>query len=279
MSTEMQHRTVLDADGVRIHAYVWEAEHPRALVHVLHGVGEHAQRYAPVAEMLRAAGFTVVADDHHGHGATGVEHRGLGRLGDRAIRGAIDAAETVTRAAHAEYPDLPVVLLGHSWGSFMAQKILARSAAHLDGVVLSGTSLALPGLTRQRDFNAPWAGEGATGLEWLSRDEDVQKQFAADPWCFDVDESPVWSFWESTAIAGFVPYRLDRDVPLLIQGGGDDSLGGERGPRLLGAAYRRWSRLSDVTTLVYPGARHEIYNETTREEILGDLVAWLTQRF
>ncbi|WP_029253321.1 alpha/beta hydrolase [Paraoerskovia marina] len=279
MSENPLHRTVLDADGVRIHTYTWEAEQPRALVHVLHGVGEHAQRYAPLARRLQDAGFTVVADDHRGHGATGVGHLGLGELGPRSIRGAIDAAETVSRAAHAAYPELPIVLLGHSWGSFMAQKIVARSGRHYAGLVLSGTSLALPGLTRQGNFNERWDADGAGGLEWLSRDESVQQAFEDDPWCFDVAEHPVWTFAESTAIAGFVPRSTGHDLPVLIQGGEHDAVGGSRGPRLLGRAYERWTGLSDVTVMLYPEARHEVYNEINRDEVLDDLVGWVTTRF
>lgn len=279
MSNAPQHRTVLDADGVRIHAYVWEADRPRAVVHILHGVGEHAQRYAPLARRLQDEGFTVVANDHRGHGATGEGDRGLGNLGPRAIRGAIDAAESVSRATHAAYPDLPLLLLGHSWGSFMAQKIVARSSRHFAGLILSGTSLGLPGLTRQGNFNAPWAGEGANGREWLSRDQATQQQFADDPWCFDVDDNPVWSFAESTALAGFVPGRMAHDLPVLIQGGDQDSVGGSRGSRLLAAAYQRWTGLTDVTTLMYPGARHEIFNETNRDDVQDDLVQWLRTRF
>ncbi|ROS74384.1 alpha/beta fold hydrolase [Cellulomonas sp. PhB143] len=276
--TTPRRRVVRDADGVAIHTATWDAPEPRAVVHVLHGVGEHSGRYARLAASLTAAGYTVVADDHRGHGRTGEGHLGVGVLGPGVNRAAIDAAETVSRAVHADAPDLPIVLLGHSWGSFLAQRIVDRSSAHYAGLVLSGSSLPLPGLTRNARFNARWAGPGSSGLEWLSRDPEVARAFAADPWCFDVGARPAFTLRESVALSG-LPSRRLHDLPVLVQGGSLDPVGGERGLRLLAAAYRRWSRLSDVTCLVYPQARHEVYNETNADEVVGDLVRWLRVRF
>ncbi|BDZ43525.1 hypothetical protein GCM10025865_28240 [Paraoerskovia sediminicola] len=272
-------RVVVDADGVSLHTWTWDADAPRAVVHIVHGVGEHARRYDHVAVRLVASGFTVVADDHRAHGATGAGHEGVGNLGRGTVRAALEGVGRVDRAIKADLPDTPLVLLGHSWGSFIAQTLVARSSAHYDGLVLSGSSLALPGLTRRAAYNAAWDGPEASGREWLSRDPEVGRAFADDPWCFDVGDEPPFSLRESLAISGAPPRRLDHDLPVLVHGGSEDPIGGERGQRLLAAAYERWTRLSDVTCLVYPGARHEIYNETNREQVLDDLVAWLDVRF
>ncbi|GIJ00464.1 alpha-beta hydrolase superfamily lysophospholipase [Sediminihabitans luteus] len=277
--TAYRERTVRDADGVDLHTYTWDAASPRAVVHVVHGVGEHALRYAELAQVLRDAGFTVVADDHRGHGATGLGHRGLAELGEGRNHAAIAGVDAVGRAIRAEQPDVPLVLLGHSWGSFIAQRIVARSSERYAGLVLSGSSLALPGLTRSSGFNRRWAGPGATGLEWLSRDPAVWERFAADPLTFDVAVTPAFSYLESLPLSGLTPRRLAHDLPVLVQGGELDPVGGARGLRALAWAYRRWTRLSDVTCHVYPGARHEVYNETNADEVVGDLVTWLTARF
>ncbi|RUR01850.1 alpha/beta fold hydrolase [Labedella endophytica] len=276
MSEAPETRTLVDAGGVTIWYYVWAAERPRGIVHIAHGAGEHAGRYGDLAADLVGAGFTVVADDHRGHGATGENHLGLGTLGDGTTRGAIRSVLHVGRTIAEENPGVPLVLLGHSWGSLMAQKIAAQDHPYA-ALVLSGTSLAVPGVINIGDLNKRWRGPTSTGLEWLSRDLAVGAAFAEDPRAFDIAQQPVWTAIQAFAFLGRPPKRM-RDLPVLIQGGSDDSLGGTRGMTLLRDAYVRRAKLSDVTLHIYPGARHEIYKETNRDEIVADLLAWLDTR-
>ena len=273
-ATVPETRTVVDADGVTIYYYVWSASAPKAVIHLNHGVGEHARRYAALAKDLNAAGYTVVGHDQRGHGQTGINHLGVGKLGERSIRAATDAAQFVGERIREENPDLPLVLLAHSWGSFMGQKIINRSTLY-DAVVLSGSSLAVPGVTATKNFNRKWKTATATGMEWLSRDESVWAAFAADEFNFDVSAKPAWTPMQAFVLLGRPPKTMPRDIPMLIQGGSDDPLGGTRGLTLLHKAYLKRAKLSDVTLRIYPGARHEIYNETNRDEIIGDLVRWL----
>src|SRR5690606_39236188 len=138
-------RTFVDAHGVTIHYYVWTADAPRAIVQVLHGVGEYATRYERFAQALASAGYTVYAQDHRGHGATGLEQwRGdrtkLGRLGPGGVRAAIAAIEQLTGIIRDENPHVPLVLFGHSLGSLFAQKLVDADAARYDAVVLSATA-------------------------------------------------------------------------------------------------------------------------------------------
>lgn len=274
MSQVPETRTLVDADGVTIWYYVWAAVSPRGIVHIAHGAGEHAGRYQQLASDLVGAGFTVIADDHRGHGATGENHLGLGRLGQGTTRGAIRSVLHVGRTIARENPGVPLVLLGHSWGSLMAQKIVAGEHPYA-ALVLSGTSLAVPGVINAGDLNKRWRGAGSTGLEWLSRDPAVGAAFAEDPRAFDIAQQPVWTAIQAFAFLGRPPRRMPRDLPVLIQGGSDDSLGGTRGMTLLRDAYLKRSKLSDVTLRIYEGARHEIYKETNRDEIVADLLAWL----
>lgn len=276
MSEAPETRTLVDADGVTIWYYVWAAEQPRGIVHIAHGAGEHAGRYQQLAADLVGAGFTVVADDHRGHGATGENHLGLGRLGQGTTRGAIRSVLHVGQTIADQNPGVPLVLLGHSWGSLMAQKIVAGEHPYA-AVVLSGSLLAIPGVINAGDLNKRWRGSGSTGFEWLSRDPAVGTAFAEDPRAFDIAVQPVWTAVQAFAFLGR-PRKGMRDIPVLIQGGSDDSLGGTRGMTLLRDAYVKRSKLSDVTLRIYEGARHEIYKETNRDEIVGDLLAWLDAR-
>lgn len=160
----------------------------------------------------------------------------------------------------------------------MAQKIVARSPLY-DALVLSGSSLAVPWVMNIGDLNKPWRSPDASGLEWLSRNEDARRAFAADPLCFDIAEQPAWTPVQALALLGLPPKRLPRQIPILIQGGSDDSLGGRRGLRALYTAYRERSGAQDISLRIYEGARHEIYDELNRDEVIAELVSWLRTRF
>lgn len=269
--------TIVDDDGVTVYVYLWEVPNPRAVVHIAHGAGEHALRYGRLAARLNDAGYTVAADDHRGHGRTGLEHLGLGKLGPRTTRGAIDSVAAVGRYLRTRFPEPRLALLGHSWGSLMAQKVVAEHDLY-ELLVLSGTSLAMPGVINAGDLNKRWRKTGKTGLEWLNRDPAAWAAFAADERNFDIGVTPVWNPIQAFAFLGRPPKRLPRAVPVLILGGSDDSLGGVRGLTLLRDAYVKRSKLTDVTLIIYPEARHEIFNELNREDVERDVVEWLDKR-
>lgn len=273
----------VDAYGITIVYDVYEAEDPRAVVQLLHGVGEHAGRYAALIEALVADGYTVYADDHRGHGRTGLrqwngDHSKLGRLGPGGLGAARDAVWTLTQIIRERHPDLPLVLLGHSWGSFLAQMLLDRHPDAFDAAVLSGSALRWPGALNPGDLNAPWKKLGGSGMQWLSSDERVGRDFVADPLTTSVPLAKLFGPIEAAKLFGRPRRNLERDVPVLLMVGRDDTVGGPRSVHLLADAYRSRSGLTDVTTLVYPGARHEIFAEVQQAEVRADLLAWLDAR-
>lgn len=273
----------VDAYGVAVVYDVHAAEGtPRGVVQLLHGVGEHAARYPLLCAALTRAGFVVYADDHRGHGRTGMGQWGdaarLGRLGPGGHRAAVDAVWQLSQIIRVEHPDLPLVLLGHSWGSFLAQILLNRHPEAYDAVVLSGSALRMPGSLNAGDLNARWAAPDAHGAEWLSSDERVARAFLDDPLTTSVPLGRLFGPLEAARIFGRPRRDLGRDIPLLLLVGQDDSVGGPRSVHRLAAAYRDRSGLTDVTTFVYPGARHEIFNETVQAEVRADLLAWLDAR-
>ncbi|WP_144762511.1 alpha/beta fold hydrolase [Curtobacterium sp. 9128] len=270
----------VDAHGVEIVYSTWRAGRPKGVVQLAHGVGEHALRYDRLAQDLVRAGWTVVANDHRGHGRTGLgqwggDHAKLGRLGVGGLRAAIAAVEQMTAVARRETPGVPLVLLGHSWGSLMAQHIVNTSSEAYDGVVLSATAYRLPGLMNGGDLNKRHAALGTTRFEWLSRDPAVVAAFDADPLTVDAAVMALFGIPDTLRLLGVPRRQIPHDLPVLLQVGSDDSLGGPRSVERLARAYRRRGGLTDVTVQVYEGARHEIYNETNRDEVVADLVAWL----
>ncbi|NQX11777.1 alpha/beta fold hydrolase [Microbacteriaceae bacterium VKM Ac-2855] len=277
--TDVTH-SYTDAYGIRIHYRRWLAASPRAVVQIAHGVGEHSGRYRRVAAALVDAGYSVYADDHRGHGLTGREQNSgdvsqQGRLGPGGLRATADAVHQFTEVIAAESPGLPIVLLGHSWGSFLAQMIVNSHARDYDALVLSGSSLRLPGWLNSGDLNKRWRGPAAHGLEWLSRESSVWQEFRDDPLTFEETLQDRFGVLDTLRLAGIPGRRLERDLPSYLVVGADDPVGGPRAVEALARVYRRRSRLTDVTVRVYPQARHELFNESNRDEVIADLIAWL----
>jgi alpha-beta hydrolase superfamily lysophospholipase len=274
----------VDPHGVTIAYYVWRAAKPLGVVQIAHGVGEYALRYEELAQNLVRAGYTVYADDHRGHGRTGIGQWGegsgmLGHLGVGGLRATIDAIRQLTGIARDEYPGVPLVLLGHSWGSLMAQSILNEHAEEYDGAVLTGTAYRVPGSMNGGDLNKRHAHLGTTGFEWLSRDPAVAEAMAVDPLAVQATVLKLFGLRDSLRLFGRPAKRLGRDLPLLIQVGSDDPLGGTKSAEKLAHAYLNRAHLSDVELIVYDGARHEVFNETNRAEVTQDLIDWLGARF
>ena len=272
--------TFVDAHGIRIETHEWLLPDPRAVVQISHGIGEHAGRYAALAADLNAAGFAVVADDHRGHGRTGVGQWGsdtakLGHLGPGGLRATIDGIAEFSRLTRDRFPDAPFVVLAHSWGSLMAQIALNHGRIDADGLVLSGTAYRLPGYMDAGDLNRKHRSLGSTGAEWLSRDPEVARRWVEDPLTFPAETSKLLGVRDTLRLIGRPARGLGSALPVLIQVGGDDTLGGGRSAQRLAKAYRERSGITDVTTIVYDGARHEVYNETNRDEVIADLVAWI----
>lgn len=266
--------THVDPDGVTVTVYCWRPGTPaRAAVHLAHGMGEHARRYQHVAEALVAAGYVVYADDHRASGRTGADGAGLGQLGPRGMQGALDSLQdTITAVTAADPAPGGVVLVGHSWGSFLAQRIAERSGGQLRGLVLSGSTLLTdPYIDLGTDPNAAFE-PAATPYDWLSRDPEAVRRYIEDPWCgFEV----AFDLAELVHLVGPPLHSVPAGLPVLVLNGSDDAVGGRNGGgRALADAYRHLG-LTDVSYLEYPGGRHEMFNETNRDEVITDLVDWL----
>ncbi|WP_432483616.1 alpha/beta fold hydrolase [Kineococcus esterisolvens] len=280
------------ADGLHLTTYRWAGVpgRPLGVVQVAHGLAEHGRRYARLAAALNAAGFTVAANDHRGHGSSTGEGVPLGGFGAAGFEGFVADIARHGELLHEEFPGLPVFLLAHSLGSMGAQNVLLEHPGLYAGVVLSGsTSLDglvdvvrslpadQPGLAA---FNAPF--EHRTGFEWLSRDEAEVDAYVADPLCGFPTEDAILAGALATAGATADPARLAAigpDLPVLVVSGADDPVGGTGGELLVRLAERyRAAGLRDVTLEVLPGARHEVFNETNREEVTALVVSWLRER-
>ena len=271
------------ADGVQIVAYRWDPHRdPVAAVQITHGMGEHAQRYAHVAAALTNAGYVVYGQDHRGHGASVVA--APGDLGAGGWLGLVDDIGRLSAVVRAEHPGLPLILLGHSMGSFAVQQYLLDHSADVDGVILTGTAvidLLEPALDLDQPldltiFNAAFQ-PARTDYDWLSRDESVVDAYVADPLCgFGIDtRSAKTMFVGARRLADPAQLAGLRDsLPIYIAVGELDPAHG--GLTLLHPLTERLkdAGLTDVTVVTYPDARHEILNETNSAEVIRALIAW-----
>jgi alpha-beta hydrolase superfamily lysophospholipase len=273
-------------DGVAVSGYRWEpAGRPRGLVQLTHGVGEHLRRYDHLARTLTTAGFLVQGHDSRGHGATIATGAEPGVIGADGWRQTVDDLGVLVDRGHDEFPDLPLVLLGHSMGSFATQQYLLDHSDRVDAVVLSGTAaldLIEPAMDLDAGldlsgFNTPFE-PGRTGYEWLSRDEAQVDAYVADPLCgFGYDVEGLKAVFAG-ARAAADPDRLAAirpDLPIYLAVGDADPVNGQLA--LVHALLERYraAGLEDVELHAYPGARHEVLNETNRDEVEADLLRWL----
>lgn len=277
--------TFTDDLGIRIHYESWRVPDPTAVVQLAHGIGEHIGRYAELIQALNDAGYAVWADDHRGHGQTGFEQHGgdldlMGRPGPGGMRAAIAAVERFTGVIReAEGDDVPLVILGHSWGSFMTQHVVNRHPERYDAVVLTGTAWLQLGYTNIGDLNKRFARPGGTAVEWLSRDPEVAVAWEADPLTTSRTLQQLFGWPQSFTLMTRPSKRIPSELPLLILIGSDDPVAGERSARRLLQDYQRRCGLVDAQLIVYEGARHEVFNETNRAEVRADLIRWLDERF
>jgi alpha-beta hydrolase superfamily lysophospholipase len=276
------------SDGWDLFAYRGEPEAPpRGVVHIVAGVGDHVRRggFQRLAGALLDAGFAVSAHDHRSEGGSAKSLEQQGHTGPDGWNRIVADIGVLIAAAHDRHPGVPVVLFAHSLGSFASQQWILDHSADIAGLALSGTA-AVDVLAANLDpdsppsleaFNAPWA-PGRTGFEWLSRDEHEVDLYVADPQCgFTLDDEAMGAMLRGGSVAAD-PQRLANvrtDLPIHIAVGDQDPV--NAGLALITALKTRYTDagLTDVTVTAWPGARHEILNETNREEVLADILAFV----
>ncbi|NEK58794.1 alpha/beta hydrolase [Geodermatophilus sabuli] len=289
--------------GVRLALREWAPDGPpRATVQLVHGLSEHAGRYQRLADALTARGYAVAAMDHRGHGRT-TESTGRGRFGDGAgPEEVLDDVRLVTARLAEAYPGVPHVLVGHSLGSVIALASAEREGEELAGLVLSGplgVNEQLAGMLPQLqaaldagmgeqpvavlgDFNGPFE-PARTSYDWLSRDEAEVDAYLADALCGD-DVPPTYGYAAAMfglavrvatpeAVAG-----LPDGLPALLVSGQRDPVGGADAAQVTALADLLRDRGLPVEQHVYPDARHEVFNETNRDQVTADLLTWLEER-
>ena len=277
----------------------------KGVVQISHGMAEYSNRYSRFAFELCKAGYAVFISDHVGHGSSIENKEMLGFFGEeKGEETFIDDLKSLTDIAKSEYPNLPFFMLGHGMGSLIARKYTAKYGYLLDGVIYSGTSGENPALgvgimlaNAMIKQNGPMHRSevldtiafGAynrktkkrTDYDWGSRDEAEIDKYMADDLCgykYTVSGMKVLF----TTLKQVTTRRWYNTVPLsmpifLISGSmdpvGDYSKGVKEVYKMLKKTGHK-----NVSMKIYEGARHEILNETNREEVYADIIEWLNER-
>jgi alpha-beta hydrolase superfamily lysophospholipase len=295
-------------DGIPIFVRTFLPEQPaRAILQLVHGMAEHSARYSRLAEALTAQGIGVYANDHRGHGYTAPTPAALGHFADsEGWSKVVDDQVRLTEEIRSRHPKLPIILFGHSMGSYIARGTAIRRGADYKALVLSGTGHDSPAAYKSQRLvvGAERLRQGKTGkspliskltfdafnrtvrqprtpCDWLSRDPAEVDKYIEDPLCGFTCSNQLW--WDLlTGLAEICTpaeiAKMPRGLPVYVMSGEEDPVNSKlSGIRKLRKAYED-AGMQSVTVRLYQHARHELTNELNREEVTRDLLDWLNQQ-
>lgn len=304
MSKQTEKRTFVFSapDDHQIFCHHWPAERPKAVVLIVHGGSEHGGRYDALAKALNEHGYSVYAEDHRGHGRTAEINGKLGDMGPaNAFERVCEDVLALAARAETENQGSPLIILGHSLGSLITQRLLLQHSAHYAAAVLSGSpdifAVANAADLVHAEVQRLGRGEVSEALEagivagfnaafpdevdshvWLSRDAKQRQLYEEDKLC----GVPLCaSAWQDLIAAMMVTLEesvvaaVRKDLPLYILSGEKDPTHGDwRAIHRLEDNYRK-AGLEDMTIKKYMGGRHEMFNEINRKEVTEELLEWL----
>lgn len=277
----------------------------KAVVQVSHGMCEYVGRYEAYAEHLCANGIVLAGNDHPGHGESAESEEDFGYFAKKdGVDFALEGLKEMSELLLERYPGKPLILLGHSMGSFLCRLYLSHYAENLAGAIIMGTGgpdsptgagIALANIialfkgdrhrskllrTIQQAGYLKRCGKDALRTDWLSRDRAIVEKYNADKYCnyiFTVSGyRDLFSMLAAVSTEEW-PTTVPTDLPILIISGEDDPVGGYgKGVcKVAGALTHAGAR--KLTTVLIPGARHEVLNETDREETYEVIDKWLDE--
>lgn len=292
----------------KIHARmcVPDAE-PRAIVQIIHGIAEYIGRYDEFMSFLADNGIIAVGTDHLGHGKSIESEEQTGFFAyDNGWDYVVRDEEVLRLAMHENYPELPIIVFGHSMGSFMTRTLLIRYPDAFNAAIISGTGNQGAALVNGGLFmgNLVTGLRGAhhyskflnnlafgsynkiydnpkTEYDWLSRDEANVQKYIDDPLCGFIPSCSL--FRDMMTGVKFITNQknltaMNKDMPVYFMSGDMDPVG-ECGKGVQ-KAYNNFleAGMKDVSIKLYPGGRHEMLNEINKDEVYADILAWLNSK-
>lgn len=291
-------------DGVEVYLKKWyRPGKPKAIVQLSHGMVEHIDRYEEFAEFLVERDIFVYGHDHRGHGNTGERQGLLGYFAEAdGFTKTVNDLHEITTILKQEYPDIPLLLFGHSMGSFIARVYLQKYAADIDGVILSGTghfptatskvgksmAAVLPQGEASEFMNRIAFGNynkriknKQTPFDWLTRDPIAVKKYMDDPYTGFI---PTARFFYDlmSGLLTMNDHKLNRAIrkglPMLLISGDADPVGNYGKGIWKTAEQYRQIGLNRIVVMLFTDGRHELLNEVNKEEIFFAIYNWLQKR-
>lgn len=280
---------------------------PRAVIQIVHGISEYINRYDDFMLFLANNGFAVAGDDHLGHGQSVTKAGELGFFNEsKGWDYVVADVAKLREIMHEEYSDVPYIFFGHSMGSFLTRTFIIQNPDKYDAAILSGTghqakALVYAGLAMGNavvKLHGPRADGkmlndiafGAynnkidfpmTDFDWLSRDYENVKKYMADPMCGFVCKASLYR--DMLTGIKFVTDqnnidKMSKEQPIYFMSGDCDPVG-DYG-KGVDRAYKAFCKagLHDVTIRLYPGGRHEMLNETNKDQVYQDILTWLNAK-
>ena len=274
-------------------------------IHILHGMAEHSGRYEKFARELSAIGYVVTMHDHRGHGKTALRNGKLGFFAEEdGFARVVEDVHEIVSVMHAPYADVPLILFGHSMGSFIARRYIQLYGETVDRVILCGagavTTLHKVGhyvamaLAKQygKDVESPLLNELSfgsfnkqfpspkTAYDWLCSSESEVQKYIDDPYCGFI---PTNQFFADLT-KGFIALnrkkeiaKIQKNLPVLLISGSKDPVG-EHGAGVYSVAEQYHAAdLEDVTVYLFEDKRHEILNEDNQQAVYQVLLRWLNK--
>lgn len=312
MTTNSFYQTM--KDGTEIHVMRWiPDEEIKGVVQLSHGMSEHCLRYDKIGCILAENGWVLCAHDHRGHGKTAqkAEAAGSGKFGYLADKDGFDKVTDdlleVILGLKADFPQKKCFLLGHSFGSIVAQNFIEKYGDEIDGVVLCGTTGPRQGLMRGAKivfglnalllgkkhrssldarlaffgYNSRVPRPKKSEFDWLSKNEFNVQMYEADQWCGIL---PTAEFFLEIVRGLYKVHKpssmkaIPQNLPVYCIYGSDDPVGsyGKTIKKLI-AEYKK-NGMTDVSEKAWQGDRHEIFNELDGEEVVKDTLKWIADR-
>ncbi len=293
----------------KLHVCQWLPDdmNVKAVLQIAHGIAEHIERYDTFARFMADHGFAVVGNSHIGHGKSAPDVKDRGFFADSGgWDTAVSDMHLLYEKEHGKFPSLPYFLLGHSMGSFMAITFLIKYQNILTGCVISGTGqqapilinagLAIAGVEkllhgpRKQSARLNMMSLGTynkripnhrTPSDWLTRDSAIVDKYMADDACGFVPS--VGLFADMLGGLKFIGKRkninkIDKNLPILLISGDQCPVGNYgAGPRTVYNLFKG-AGLSDITLKIYKDARHELLNETNKQEVFQDVLDWINSK-
>lgn len=290
---------------INYYVFIDDSVKPKGVVQIVHGMCEHMQRYEEFAKFLTKNGYIVCGNDHLGHGNSISNKSDLGYFGANSINNLVEDVHTLTNTIK-EYRDLPIILMGHSMGSFITRCYLEKYSNEIDGCILSGTSGGYKSLqlgiktikflinTKGEKYRSKMIKKLADSktaakftpsfnreFDWLTRDKDVIERYVKDSKCnFTFTLNGYYTLFSLIDKITRDDYgkNINRNLPILIFSGDKDPVGDFSKGVI--KAYNKYKdlQMKDVSLKLYKDGRHEMLNELNKLEVYDDILSWMNIR-